>query len=39
MDCLVVLGGDGTLQEVIHGLKADIPIAFIPLGTGNDFAR
>lgn len=43
-DCLVVVGGDGTLHEVITGLIATqqeepLPVAYIPAGTGNDFAR
>jgi diacylglycerol kinase (ATP) len=43
-DCLVVAGGDGTLNEVING-AAEFPdglsavtFGVIPLGTGNDFA-
>lgn len=38
---LVVLGGDGTLHEVVNALgkHVDIPIAYIPCGSGNDFAR
>lgn len=38
---LVVLGGDGTLHEVVNALGThfDIPIAYIPCGSGNDFAR
>ncbi len=37
---LLVLGGDGTLNEVINGLRArSHPVAVLPLGTGNDFAR
>ncbi|GEL77209.1 diacylglycerol/lipid kinase family protein [Tenuibacillus multivorans] len=38
---LFVVGGDGTLYEVLNGLKhdRDIPISFIPVGSGNDFAR
>lgn len=38
---LVVLGGDGTLHEVINILQPypNIPIAYIPGGSGNDFAR
>lgn len=43
-DCLVVIGGDGTLHEVITGLietpqSTQLPVAYIPAGTGNDFAR
>lgn len=38
---LVVLGGDGTLHGVINTLKnyPKIPVAYIPGGSGNDFAR
>src|SRR5690625_1694644 len=38
----VVLGGDGTVHEVMNGLGEnfnDFPVAFIPYGSGNDFAR
>ena len=43
-DCIIVIGGDGTLHEVISGLmqakqNVPIPVAYIPAGTGNDFAR
>jgi len=34
-DTVVVIGGDGTLNEVINGLEADRPVALFPLGTGN----
>lgn len=39
---LVVLGGDGTLHNVVDTLKdydSSIPVGYIPCGTGNDFAR
>ena len=38
-DCTLVaaVGGDGTFSEVLSGLSLDMPIAFIPAGTGNDF--
>ncbi|HLR54928.1 MAG TPA: YegS/Rv2252/BmrU family lipid kinase [Pseudogracilibacillus sp.] len=37
---VVVIGGDGTLHEVINGLGSNrIPIAYIPTGSGNDFKR
>lgn len=44
VDSLVVVGGDGTLHEVITGLieipqATKLPVAYIPAGTGNDFAR
>lgn len=39
---VIVIGGDGTLHNVLNGLvKADstLPLSYIPAGTGNDFAR
>ncbi|MEM6829324.1 MAG: diacylglycerol kinase family protein [Bacteroidota bacterium] len=36
---LIIIGGDGTVNEVVNGLKHDIPIAIIPSGTGNDFIK
>lgn len=38
---LIVMGGDGTLNEVIDGLTFRVPAAlgYIPTGSGNDFAR
>lgn len=40
---VVAVGGDGTLNEVLNGLaktqNASLPIADIPCGSGNDFAR
>lgn len=38
-DLVVVVGGDGTLNEVINGLEADRPVALYPLGTGNVAAK
>ncbi len=38
-DCLVVVGGDGTLNEVVNGLTNRVPLAFIPAGTANVFAK
>ncbi|NEW62581.1 YegS/Rv2252/BmrU family lipid kinase [Granulicatella sp. zg-ZJ] len=38
----LVIGGDGTLHEVIETLVSmnlHIPVGFIPAGTGNDFSR
>lgn len=34
-------GGDGTLNEAINGAFgfSDVEVAFVPTGTGNDFAR
>jgi len=43
VDLLIAAGGDGTLNEVVHGLM-DIPeaarpiLGIVPLGTANDFA-
>ncbi|REC33315.1 diacylglycerol kinase [Enterococcus pseudoavium] len=39
---LLVLGGDGTLHEVVnhfYALGLKLPVAYIPAGSGNDFAR
>ncbi len=39
---LLVIGGDGTLHEVINALhqnQLDIPVTYVPAGTGNDFNR
>ncbi|MBQ7090013.1 MAG: YegS/Rv2252/BmrU family lipid kinase, partial [Clostridia bacterium] len=41
-DLIVCCGGDGTLNEVINGVRASgcsAPIGYIPTGTTNDFAR
>lgn len=40
-DILVVLGGDGTLNEVASGIcpQSDVTLGYIPTGSGNDFAR
>ncbi|MEP5611566.1 MAG: diacylglycerol kinase family protein [Cyclobacteriaceae bacterium] len=36
---LVVIGGDGTINESVNGLAYDIPVSIIPAGTGNDFVK
>lgn len=38
---LVIIGGDGTVDEVLTGLPMDetYTIGYIPVGSGNDFAR
>lgn len=38
---IVVVGGDGTVNEVVNGLNItdSITLGYIPLGSGNDFAR
>lgn len=41
-EAVIAVGGDGTVQEVSRGLLAsghDTPLAVLPLGTGNDFAK
>ena len=41
-DLIVAAGGDGTLNEVINGLRekaSGVAVGLVPLGTGNDFAR
>lgn len=38
---LIVLGGDGTINEVINGIEdlTDTVLGYIPIGSSNDFAR
>lgn len=38
---IVVLGGDGTLHEVVSGIRSvkQVRLGYIPIGSGNDFAR
>ena len=38
---LVVLGGDGTIDEVVNGISSfeNTTLGYIPIGSGNDFAR
>jgi diacylglycerol kinase (ATP) len=39
-DLLVVVGGDGTLNEVVNGVaEAGVELAVLPSGTGQDFGR
>jgi len=41
-DRIICIGGDGTFNEVITGMKLsglDMPIGYIPAGTANDFAN
>ena len=39
--CLIVVGGDGTINEVVNGVTdfEKVRISLIPAGSGNDFAR
>lgn len=42
MESLVVVGGDGTVSQVLEASWArglSIPVGIVPLGTGNDMAR
>ncbi len=37
---VIAIGGDGTVHEVANGLAgSEIPLGFIPAGSGNDFAK
>ncbi len=36
---MIVIGGDGTINEAVNGLKYEIPVSLLPAGTGNDYAK
>lgn len=36
---LIIVGGDGTINESVNGLNHDIPVSIIPAGTGDDFIK
>ncbi len=36
---LLIVGGDGTINEAINGLQFKIPVSIFPAGTGNDFVK
>ncbi|KRL85569.1 diacylglycerol/lipid kinase family protein [Lacticaseibacillus pantheris] len=40
---LLVIGGDGTLNQAVTGIReagnTTMPVAYVPAGSGNDFAR
>ena len=40
VDNIIAVGGDGTLSEIVNGLKepSNVKLGLIPSGTGNDFA-
>lgn len=41
-NCIIVaLGGDGTINEVVNGISdlSKVTLAYIPIGSSNDFAR
>ncbi len=38
-DCVVAVGGDGTINEVLNGIPPGLPLGLIPLGTANVLAR
>ncbi len=42
-EILIIIGGDGSLNEALNGIKKsahpDLPLTYLPAGSGNDFAR
>ena len=38
---LIILGGDGTINEVVNGIQdfSKVTLGYIPIGSSNDFAR
>lgn len=37
---VIALGGDGTLFRIVNGMAgSDVPLLFVPCGTGNDFIK
>ena len=39
-DCVVAVGGDGTVREIAESLlHTGIPMGILPMGTGNDLIR
>ncbi len=40
IDCVIVGGGDGTLNAIVDSLvETNLPLGILPLGTANDLAR
>ena len=40
VDCVILGGGDGTLNAAVRGLmETGLPLGVLPMGTANDFAR
>lgn len=37
--CVVAIGGDGTLNEVLNGINPEVTMACVPIGSGNDFVK
>ena len=36
---IYIVGGDGTLNEIINGISPNVKLGIIPAGSGNDFYR
>jgi diacylglycerol kinase (ATP) len=36
---LIIVGGDGTINQAVNGMSHDIPIGLLAAGTGNDYVK